>query len=148
MYSLPLVVTLNTLSFASLAVPYEGHPTQCGHFVTGASHMACVQILPVFLACILPCGQILFFCVDISHFTFPEITWDHWAIIDCFTYQHIHVHPHPQPGREDSHSGRTLRCWCSARSCRCPGSGTRPRLPRGDRSWSVTESQTLPAEPL
>lgn len=77
------------------------------------------------------CGQILFLCVDISHFMFSEITWDHRAIIEDLTYQHIHVRPHPQPGREDSHSGRILRCWCSARSCRFLGSGIRPRLPGG-----------------
>lgn len=47
------------------------------------------------------------------------------------TYQHIHVHPLPQPGQGDSHSGRIPPCWCSARSCRCLGSGIRQHLPRG-----------------
>lgn len=57
---------------------------------------------------------------------------DTGAIIECFTYQHTHVRPHPQPGLGDSHSGKTLRCWCNAHSCRFLGSDTHQHLSRGE----------------
>lgn len=53
------------------------------------------------------------------------------TVTESSTYRHTHVRPHPQPGPGGSRSGRTLRCWCSARSCRFPASGTRPHLPGG-----------------
>lgn len=68
---------------------------------------------------------------------FSKIILHSGAIVKCFTYQHTHVHPCPQPGLGDSHSGRTLHCWCSAHSCRFLGSGIHQHLRSG---WQKSSS--------
>lgn len=73
-------------------------------------------------------GWIVLHGTDLSLFFQDHL--DTGDITEWFTYPHTHVHLHPQPDLGDSHSGRTLHCWCSAHSCIFPGSGIHQHLPR------------------
>lgn len=91
------------------------------------------------LICVFPCISISF----LSMAEYYSIVWislcpffkdhlDTGAFRECFAHRHKRVRPRPQQGPGDSHSGRTLRCWCSGHSCRSLGSGTHLHLPRGE----------------